>query len=333
MGRAKKLSLYFLVFVGTLLILATLLSLIYDVRFWFLKVLDFPRVQVLIGLICSLILFVAISNRWKLPSYLFLTGLISCISLQVYLVFPYTSLAPEVVETLPPAEAKNSHTFSLLVVNVWMKNKQVTDFLDMVETADPDMVLAMETNQWWTERLSPLQEAYPFQVVYPLDNTYGMALYSKLPLQQTQLKFLSHKDVPSIHTTVSISGNAYFRLHAMHPVPPKPSKHPDNVGQQEVELLKVGKMVQQRQLPTVVAGDLNDVAWSKTSRLFGTQSMLGDVRIGRGLFHSFDAKSFIMRWPLDHIYVSNEFKVVRLQRLPKFGSDHFPIYVELALAK
>ncbi|MCX2740746.1 endonuclease/exonuclease/phosphatase family protein [Pontibacter anaerobius] len=333
MSTAKKLSFYLSLVAGTLLILITLLSLIYDVRFWFLKALDFPRVQVLIGLLLTLILFTGAKDQWKFPSYSIVVGMICSIAIQARFVLPYTIFASEAVETLPPALADDSRTFSLLVANVWMKNEHVDDFLQIVYDTDPDIVLAMETNSWWIEQLSPLQEAFPHKVVYPLDNTYGMALYSKLPLQNIQIKFLKKEKVPSIHTEVKLSGNAYFVLHAMHPVPPKPSKHPDNVGEEEEELLKVGKMVQQSQLPTVVAGDLNDVAWSKTSRLFGIESKLGDIRIGRGLYSTFDATSFIMRWPLDHIYVSNAFKVVNLQRLPKFGSDHFPLYAELALTE
>ncbi|MER2999361.1 endonuclease/exonuclease/phosphatase family protein [Pontibacter populi] len=333
MKTAKNITFYLTLSLGTLLIVVTLLSLIYNVRFWYLKVLDFPRVQVLISLIVLLIIFAVLNNRWKSLSYLFLAGMISSIALQAHFIFPYTTLAGKTVESLTPAEAENSQTFSLLVANVWMKNEQVADFLEMVHNADPDIVLAMEINQWWSQQLTALQEMYPHRVVYPMDNTYGIALYSKLPLRDTEVKFLNHKEVPSIHTQVKVSGNVSFVLHAMHPVPPKPSKYPDNIGEKAVSLLKVGKMVQQRQLPTVVAGDFNDVAWSKTSRLFGTESKLGDIRIGRGLYNSFDATSLIMRWPLDHIYVSNEFKVVIIQRLPKFGSDHFPIYVKLALTE
>jgi endonuclease/exonuclease/phosphatase (EEP) superfamily protein YafD len=38
-----------------------------------------------------------------------------------------------------------------------------------------------------------------------------------------------------------------------------------------------------------------------------------------------------MRWPLDHVYVSEEFRVMSFRKLNYFGSDHFPIYVALAL--
>lgn len=327
----RKIIFYLVLVAGTLLIIATLLSLIYNVQYWYIKALDFPRVQVLLGLLVCLVLFVAVNKGWRLPTVLFLLGLVSAIVLQGRLILPYTPLADEIVQTADPLTVEEDRSFSLLVANVWMENKQVEAFLDVVYAADPDIVLAMETTEWWVEQLAPLQNQYPHRVLYPLGNTYGMALYSKLPLDNTEIKFLSHERVPSIHTEVRLPDGSPFVLHAMHPVPPKPSEYPDNIGEEEVALLKVGEMVVESEKPTVVAGDFNDVAWSRTSRLFGTESGLGDVRIGRGLYNSFDATSNILRWPLDHVYVSGEFAVLDMERLPKFGSDHFPIFVRLTM--
>nr|WP_271425199.1 hypothetical protein [Aequorivita sinensis] len=38
-----------------------------------------------------------------------------------------------------------------------------------------------------------------------------------------------------------------------------------------------------------------------------------------------------MRWPLDHVFVTDEFSVQKLEKLSDIGSDHFPIYIELVL--
>ena len=79
----------------------------------------------------------------------------------------------------------------------------------------------------------------------------------------------------------------------------------------------------------IVAGDLNDVAWSHTSRLFRRISRLLDPRVGRGMYNTFHARYWPLRWPLDHVFVSDTFVLRRLQRLPAFGSDHFPVYIAL----
>ncbi|HNU58292.1 MAG TPA: hypothetical protein PKN30_17010 [Flavobacteriales bacterium] len=38
------------------------------------------------------------------------------------------------------------------------------------------------------------------------------------------------------------------------------------------------------------------------------------------------------RWPLDHIFHSADRSLLRLERLPAFGSDHYPMFIELELA-
>lgn len=81
--------------------------------------------------------------------------------------------------------------------------------------------------------------------------------------------------------------------------------------------------------PVIVGGDFNDVAWSHTTRLFRRIGGFLDPRIGRGLFNSFDATHPFMRYPLDHVFASRQFRLIELRRLPDIGSDHFPMLVTL----
>lgn len=83
-------------------------------------------------------------------------------------------------------------------------------------------------------------------------------------------------------------------------------------------------------VPRLVIGDFNDVAWSRTTRLFQKVSRLLDPRKGRGFFSTFQADFWFMRFPLDHIFCSKHFSLVELKKLSACGSDHFPIVAELA---
>lgn len=161
---------------------------------------------------------------------------------------------------------------------------------------------------------------------------YGMVIYSKFPLEDLHVNYLQNDNVPSIESVVLLNSGKKIKLFSVHPVPPTHFKKlPDNEGQKEAEMLQIGKMAKDSPLPAIIAGDVNDVVWSKTDKLTGTENFLHDVRVGRGFYSSFNAENFLMRWPLDHIFVTKEFKLKKLQRLPDIGSDHFPIYVELVL--
>jgi endonuclease/exonuclease/phosphatase (EEP) superfamily protein YafD len=83
---------------------------------------------------------------------------------------------------------------------------------------------------------------------------------------------------------------------------------------------------------SILAGDLNDVAWSRTSRRLPRIAALRDPRVGRGLYAPFDANlptGFL--WPLDHVLLSDGFALCALEVPGDIGSDHFPLRVEVVL--
>lgn len=326
----QRIFYYFIIVVSCIVIAASLLSLVYDLPYWYSKVLDFPRQQYLILATICLFIFAFLIKKWNWPSILLMTGLIAAIFIQSVRIFPYwfgSKTVPDAVENF-----SEENSVSILLSNVLIDNRKSAKVLKAVKDSNPDMFLAMEVDQWWLDELASLKKDYPYFMEQPNDKAYGMALYSKLPLKEKKLKYLKHKNVPSFHVRVEMPSGKNFRLHAVHPVAPMPSdQYPDNVGEAEVALLKVGELVAKEEIPSLVAGDFNDVAWSHTARLFGKSGGLNNVRIGRGLFNSFDATSMVMRWPLDHFFVTEEFYVADLKKLGKVGSDHFPVYAKFVL--
>jgi len=327
----RKILYYLFLTLSILLIAISLLSLIHNISFWFIQILDFPRLQYLVvGFIC-LAAMIATIRRWNWGNRLLVGGIIIAITIQMFIIFPYTKFSGKEVATVKKSQVDTErNSIKLMVANVWLKNDNYAAFLKMAEKNQADIIMTLEVNNEWLEEIKSLENIYNHTVKKPFDNTYGMALYSKYPLKDTKIRYLKHEEVPSIHTKVQMP-DKIFNLHVVHPVPPKPSEHPDNVGEKEIALVKVGNMVSEEKLPAVIAGDFNDVAWSKYSRLFKENGQLNDIRVGRGFYNTFDATSGIMRWPLDHVYVTSEFEVMEVKRLEEFGSDHFPLFVKLYL--
>ncbi|MDP2309609.1 MAG: endonuclease/exonuclease/phosphatase family protein [Pseudomonadota bacterium] len=293
---------------------------------WWVRAFDYPRLQLAaLGL-------VALAAGWIAARTPFDRGLLLttalCFGAQLLRVVPYTPLWPcQMVRARHPREGASVR---LLVANVLDTNQDHAAFLAVVARADPDLVLAVETDAAWMAALAPLAEALPHRVLEPRENGYGIGLWSRLPLEEARVEYLVDPTVPSVHATILLPSGQRVAFHGLHPRPPVPAESTDTAGR-DAELVVVGRATRNERYPSIVAGDLNDVAWSHTTRLFLRLSGMLDPRRGRGFFHTFNAKRRLVRFPLDHVFASSRFTLVELTRLPAGGSDHFPVLVELAL--
>lgn len=312
-----------LVVAGGLLVLATFLPLIRRGEWWF-RLWDFPRSQ--IALLLAMVLaagFVALeaSRPWHLAVLIVFAA---ALGWQLRRIFPYTPLSPTQVKRIRSCDPGSR--LRLLTANVLMENRRANDFLGLIRRADPDLVLVLEGDDWWDAQLAALDVDYPFSLKHPTDDTYGMHFFSRLELDAPEIRFLVEERAPSVRTRVRLRSGRWIDFYGVHPTPPTPGQH---AHERDAELLLVGKEAKAAGRPAVVAGDLNDVAWSHTTRLFQRISGLLDPRIGRGLYGTFHARYPGFRWPLDHIFHDQSFLLVELRRLGYIGSDHFPVLIEL----
>ncbi len=320
---------------AALLVVGTLIPLL-PVGAWLVRGWDFPRVHIAVGcaLLIVLLLVLGAARGWKPDITIAIALLALAGAWQARRIAPYTPLWPTHV---PSASAPGVR---LLVVNLDVRNDRHGAVARMIERERPDVLLLIEMDQAWAAALSGVRADFGGHAEDIREDGLGLALWSKHELDNPEIRELVSEKRPSIHTTIRLDDGRRARFVALHPTPPGLPRDHDGDDQdgrydsriRDAELLLVAdEIAEQSDEAWVVAGDFNDVAWSHTTRLFQRISGLRDPRIGRGLFNTYHAGYTLLRYPVDHVFVSPGFAVAGMRRVEVPGSDHFAILAELSL--
>ncbi|EWH09772.1 endonuclease/exonuclease/phosphatase [Catenovulum agarivorans DS-2] len=305
---------------------------------WKIRCWEFPRLQifVLATLCCIFGLYINFSLAAENVNSL-ITWSITLLNVWVmgYQAKWLYRFLPWMEKTSRACKQPNSEQVGLkvLVANVLMKNQHKDELISLVKQTKPDIVITLESDKDWQCALDRgIAYDYPYSIKKPLNNLYGMHLYSKLAIEKYEVSYLIEPKIPSFHARVKMPSGQEIKLRVLHPKPPSPTEA-DYSQSRDAELLVVGKQISKDDVPTIVTGDLNDVAWSRTTREFVKLSGLKDPREGRGFFNTFHAMIPVLRWPLDHIFHSDHFSLVKMEKFKLKGSDHYSLFTELALDK
>jgi endonuclease/exonuclease/phosphatase (EEP) superfamily protein YafD len=311
----------------TLFIAVTTLLPLSRYSHWIVRGMDFPRLQFAIFAVVVLIVNITCLDIQLISTQVLIFVTAVCLIWQLCWILPYTFLYPTEVKT--STEFNVDKQLSIITSNVLTPNRNADALIKLVQKHKPDVLVTLESDQWWENKLKVLETDMPYSVKCPLDNLYGMHVFSRLPLDEEEICYLVEKDVPSIHATLALRSGDKIRMHFLHPAPPSPTENTESA-ERDAELVIVARSVAESDQPVIVTGDLNDVAWSATTRLFRKVSGLLDPRVGRGVFNTFHVDYSLVRWPLDHLFHSQHFTLKNIERLPSVGSDHFPLLTRLS---
>lgn len=292
---------------------------------WVIRFFDFPQLQFLVlgmGVFGASFIWLDIHLYHNI---FFLLVVTVVVLYQAKLVVPYTIIAKKEIKN---ANNKQRGDIKLLVSNVYQPNTDCNKLLNLINKENPDVLLLVETNNRWQEDLKVLESTFAYSLKKPLDNMYGLLFYSKLALRDAEIRYLVKDYIPSVKTKIVLKSGREIQFYGLHPEPPSPTENYRST-ERDAELYLIAKEINKSPgVPTVVAGDLNEVAWSKSTRIFQKLSGLLDPRKGRGFYNTFHAK-YPIKWPLDHFFVSDHFHLVSMQVHENIGSDHFPISIAL----
>ncbi|MFP4058667.1 MAG: endonuclease/exonuclease/phosphatase family protein [Candidatus Brocadiia bacterium] len=225
----------------------------------------------------------------------------------------------------PPARGAGPR-LRLLSANVATANRQHRRFLDAVAREEPDLVLVMEVNAAWAAALQPLREAYPHVIERVREDNFGIAFYSRLPVERLLVRRLGGSGVPAVVARLSLEGTALTVL-GVHTLPPVSRRYART---RNAQLADAAALAAGRQGPVVLVGDLNATPWSPHFADLLRRSGLRDTARGYGVQPTWRPLP-LLALPIDHLLASEEVAVLDRRVLPPVGSDHRPLVADLGL--
>lgn len=212
----------------------------------------------------------------------------------------------------------------LMSANLLMVNPDPEAITAELTASNADVLALQEYSPRWEEALAPLRRTYPYRVDRVQEDSFGTALWSRVPMSGAQIWPID--GLPQSKGTVSI-GAGQVEIWNIHVLPPRTWEYA-KAHAEEMDLLRTAMELQEGAL--VVTGDFNASAISpfhhRVTRFVDDAWSL--LHLGGGA-----------TWPngvfplppmrLDHVYMTRDLTVADVQIGVGEHSDHRPLTVEL----
>lgn len=270
------------------------------------------RLQYLFAALLLTIAFLAL--RW--PSYSVIG--IATVALNAWFVVPWY---------IPDDEPPGPADLKIMLSNVLVSNESAERFMQLVADEAPDVIVIQEATAGWMAQIEGLHADYPHRIAEPREDPFGIAVFSRLPMDSAAVNSSVPMGFPEIVVRLALADNT-LSLIATHPMPPV---GPSNYSSRNLQLDGVAQLAARTPGPLVVVGDLNITMWSHHYQRFMNVSSLKNAREGFGVHPTWPLFVPFAMIPIDHCLVSDGIRVTAFESGPSVGSDHLPIIVSLAL--
>lgn len=244
------------------------------------------------------------------------------------------------------SKARLDKDFQLRVLsfNVLTSNPNTEGVLAYLRESGADVFMLMEVDASWERGLQPLTLSHPYHRVISREDNFGMAIYSRLPIEGFKVLQLGASEVPSIEARLIMNGKELVIL-GTHTLPPTNYEYAHC---RDLQLTAITEHVRASGLPTLVIGDLNATPWSYGMKLVQAGGTLDyrslspawtptwyavslasrETLKGKRLSKSRPALS-LFSIPIDHALCSAPLMIKSRSVGPELGSDHRPLIVEV----
>lgn len=232
-------------------------------------------------------------------------------------------VAPWYIGT-PDARCDSGESVRVVVANLLTSNRDYEAIRGFIDRTDPEMLVLLEYASHFERELDGTLDAFDHTLTRRRRDNFGMAVYSEIPWQSTEVLRPAGGPAPQFHVVLR-HRDTPVHLWAVHPLPPVKSSY---VRQRNALLEHVGRQSGEVDGPVVVAGDLNTTMWSSAYRNLAARGF-ENARAGRGLLATWPSGFPVL--PIDHVLHTDEVAACGMRVGPAIGSDHRPLVVDLAL--
>ena len=277
---------------------------------WAFDLFSHFRVQYVVAAAIAFLIALT-SKAWSVACIAALTVMLNIATIVPFYTAPATS--PAATERL-----------RVLMLNTHISGGKPALVGAMIEETLPDVIVLAEVDSFWLTALQKSLARYPYRLTAPRQDTFGMALFSRKPLLQTDVLRVGPAGFPTLVARIEWSAQQ-LTIAGTHPPPPFNRKMS---AQRNAQLTELGRMLKPVN-KVLIVGDLNATPWSNAYRSLISSTGLQNCAQGTGVHPTWPTHFWPLGIPIDHCLVSPGIPVSRFWVGPNVGSDHFPIFVEL----
>lgn len=209
-------------------------------------------------------------------------------------------------------------------LNVHTGNPDKAAVLDYLRAADADVIFLMEVDAAWARALAELGQTHPVFRVWPREDNFGLALYSRVSFRDVDLLQVSDRATPTVLARLGWHDRDLAIL-GIHPLPPIGG---ELSALRDAQLGATAALVASLDVPVLLIGDLNATPWSNGTRLLLDATGLGYRSLDPAWTPTWAAGSpFAI--PIDLALATSPLVIAGREIGPSVGSDHRPQLLEI----
>lgn len=246
----------------------------------------------------------------------------------LFLLLLAINLLPIIPQFIPvAAKAFPSSHLRLMSANVRTSNNDHHTIQQVITRFHPDVLVLEEVNTRWLQDLQPALRGYPYSFTCPAEDNFGIAVFSKVPLRDSNIGHYEKVAIPTISTTILLPERPLLLL-CTHIFPPFNAYGAHTA---EIQLAAIHQTLQTLPGPYIVMGDFNTSPYSYNFQRLLQDNYLHNGAEGFGLQVSWPAHCLPLAMQIDHCLLSSELQTSSFRTGPAIGSDHYPIIVDIVV--